>query len=89
MCAGVQVHITNPADLAPVDVGIAILLDVIRHHGKAFSFLSGNPPFFDKLAGVSWLREAIAAGDGLEMIKARWQPQLSAFKIMRAHRLLY
>ena len=89
LCAGVQVHITDRATLSPVDAGIAILLDVARHHGKEFSFLPGNPPFFDKLAGVSWLREAITAGESLDAIKTRWQPELAAFKLKRARRLLY
>lgn len=89
LCAGVQVHITDRAAFAPVDAGIAILLEVARHHGKDFSFLPGNPPFFDKLAGVSWLREAITAGESLEAIKTRWQPELAAFKPKRARRLLY
>ena len=89
LCAGVQVHITDRAAFAPVDAGIAILLEVARHHGKDFSFLPGNPPFFDKLAGVSWLREAITAGESLDAIKTRWQPELAAFKLKRARRLLY
>ena len=89
LCAGVQVHIADRAALAPVDAGIAILLDVARHHGKDFSFLPGDPPFFDKLAGVSWLREAILAGESVDAIKSRWQPELAAFKLKRARRLLY
>jgi len=89
LCAGVQVHITDRAALAPMDAGIAILLEVARHHGKDFSFLPGNPPFFDKLAGVSWLREAILAGESLDAIKTRWQTDLAAFKLKRARRLLY
>jgi uncharacterized protein YbbC (DUF1343 family) len=32
LCAGVQVHITDRAAFAPVETGIAILLDVARHH---------------------------------------------------------
>ncbi len=89
LCAGVQVHITDRTSFAPVDAGIAILLEVVRHHGKDFSFLPGKPPFFDKLAGVSWLREAILAGESLDAIKTRWQPELAAFTLKRARRLLY
>lgn len=89
LCAGVQIHIMDRTTLAPVDIGIAILVEVARLHGKDFSFLPGNPPFFDKLAGVSWLREAIGAGDSLEGIQARWQPQLDAFKRKRLRCLLY
>ncbi|MFN9016925.1 MAG: exo-beta-N-acetylmuramidase NamZ domain-containing protein, partial [Hyphomonadaceae bacterium] len=89
MCAGVQIHITDRTALAPIDTGIAVLLEVARHHSKDFSFKPGNPPFFDKLAGVSWLRAAIVAGESLDGIKTRWQAELSAFKLKRARRLLY
>jgi uncharacterized protein YbbC (DUF1343 family) len=89
LCGGVQIHIMDRHAFAPVDIGLAVLLDVASLHQKEFSFLPGNPPFFDKLAGVSWLRAAISAGDGLSKIKARWQQDLDAFMIMRARRLLY
>lgn len=89
LCAGVQIHLTDRKALTPVETGIAILLDVVHLHGQAFSFLPGNPPFFDKLAGVSWLRDAIVAGDSLEAIRARWQPELAAFELRRARHLLY
>lgn len=88
-CAGIQVHITDRSRLAPVETGIAILREVARLHGQDFSFLPGNPPFFDRLAGVSWLRGAIGAGDSLENLKVRWQQQLDAFKRKRLDYLLY
>lgn len=89
LCAGVQIHLTDRTALTPVETGIAILLDVANLHRNAFSFLPGNPPFFDKLAGVPWLRDAIVSGDSLEAIRARWQPELAAFRVRRARRLLY
>ncbi len=89
LCAGIQVHLLDRATLAPVDLGLAILLDVSSLYGKEFSFLPGNPPFFDRLAGLSWLREAIVAGESLESIRARWQPELEAFKRKRLDWLLY
>lgn len=88
-CAGIQVHITDRSRLAPVETGIAILREVARLHGQDFSFLPGNPPFFDRLAGVSWLRGAIGAGDSLENLKVRWRQQLDAFKRKRLDYLLY
>lgn len=88
-CAGIQIHITDRAALSAIDIGLAILLEVARLHSKDFLFLAGNPPFFDKLAGVSWLREAILAGESLAALKARWQPDLASFKQRRARHLLY
>lgn len=89
LCAGVQIHLLDRASMAPVDVGLTLLLEVASLHGQDFSFLPGNPPFFDRLAGLSWLREAIVAGESLESIQARWQPELEAFKRKRLDWLLY
>jgi uncharacterized protein YbbC (DUF1343 family) len=83
------VHVTDRTRFAPVKAGIAILLDVVRHHGNDFSFLPGNSPFFDRLAGVAWLRDAVATGDNLDAIEARWQPGLASFMAQRARCLLY
>lgn len=45
--------------------------------------------FFNKLAGGSALKEAIIAGKSEETIRATWQKDLEAFKVMRAPYLLY
>jgi uncharacterized protein YbbC (DUF1343 family) len=89
LCHGVQVHVTDRASFAPVKTGIALLLDIVRHHLMDFSFLPGDPPFYDRLAGVSWLRDAIVAGEALDAIEARWQPGLAALKAQRGRHLLY
>ncbi|MCA3691925.1 MAG: DUF1343 domain-containing protein [Aquidulcibacter sp.] len=89
LCAGVQIHLLDRASMAPVDVGLTLLLEVASLYGQDFSFLPGNPPFFDRLAGLSWLRDAIVAGESLESIHARWQPELEAFKRKRLDWLLY
>lgn len=45
--------------------------------------------FFDKLAGVSYIREMIISGASAEEIKARWQDDVAAFKNRRRPYLLY
>ena len=45
--------------------------------------------FFDKLAGVGYIREMILAGASAEEIKARWQGDVEAFKALRRPYLLY
>lgn len=45
--------------------------------------------FFDKLAGNASLREMILAGKSESEIRASWEPELSAFKELRAEYLLY
>jgi uncharacterized protein YbbC (DUF1343 family) len=45
--------------------------------------------FFDKLAGNSTLRKAVEAGKSEEVIRAGWQKDLDAFRVMRKPYLLY
>ncbi|MCU0881812.1 MAG: DUF1343 domain-containing protein, partial [Hyphomonadaceae bacterium] len=89
LCGGVQVHITNRRAYAPVATGIVILSTIAQMHVEDFAFLPGTPPFFDRLAGTDWLREAITSGVSLTAMVDRWQPGLDAFMTQRAGHLLY
>ncbi|MBD9436094.1 DUF1343 domain-containing protein [Pseudoxanthomonas sp. PXM03] len=88
-CGGVQLHVTDRAAFLPVRTGIAVLKALHDQHPKDFAFLPGQPPFFDRLAGVGDLRAAIERGDTLDVIEARWQPGLAAFEALRRQHLLY
>lgn len=88
-CAGVQLHVTDRAAFLPVRTGIAVLKALHDQHPKDFAFLPGDPPFFDRLAGVPWLRAAISRGDTLQAIEARWQRPLADFERLRQRYLLY
>lgn len=88
-CGGVQLHVTDRAAFLPVRTGIAVLKALHDQHPGEFAFLPGQPPFFDRLAGVDDLRAAIARGDTLDVIEARWQPGLAAFEVLRRQHLLY
>ncbi|WP_334179392.1 DUF1343 domain-containing protein [Pseudoxanthomonas sp.] len=88
-CAGVQLHVTDRATFRPVRTGIAVLKALHDQHPKDFAFLPGDPPFFDRLSGVPWLRGAIARGDGIDAIEARWAPALEQFRAVRQRYLLY
>jgi uncharacterized protein YbbC (DUF1343 family) len=81
--------VTDRAAFLPVRTGIAVLKALHDQHPKEFAFLPGQPPFFDRLAGVDDLRAAIARGDTLDVIEARWQPGLAAFEALRRQHLLY
>lgn len=89
LCGGVQLHVSDRRAFAPVTTGIAILSSIARHYQADFAFLPGNPPFFDRLAGVDWVRDAIIAGETVAAIEARWQPGIAAFRTQRARHLLY
>ncbi|MBD9477518.1 DUF1343 domain-containing protein [Pseudoxanthomonas sp. PXM02] len=88
-CAGVQLHVTDRAAFRPVRTGIAVLKALHDQHPKEFAFLPGNPPFFDALAGVPWLRVAITKGESVDAIEARWTPALERFRTLRQRHLLY
>jgi uncharacterized protein YbbC (DUF1343 family) len=88
-CAGVQLHVTDRAAFRPVRTGIAVLKALHDQHPKDFAFLPGEPPFFDRLAGVPWLREAIVRGDAIDAIEARWHGPLAEFERRRQRHLLY
>ena len=88
-CAGVQLHVDDRAAFRPVRTSIAVLKALHDQHPTDFAFLAGEPPFFDRLAGVPWLRDAIAHGDTVDAIEARWMPALEQFRAMRQRHLLY
>jgi uncharacterized protein YbbC (DUF1343 family) len=48
-----------------------------------------SPNFFDKLAGTTELRNQIIDGVSEEEIRASWQKDLEAYKIIRKKYLLY
>ena len=88
-CAGVQLHVTDRNTFRPVRTGLAVLKALHDQHPKDFAFLSGEPPFFDRLAGVGDLRAAIERGDALDAIEAGWQPGLAKFEALRRRHLQY
>ena len=88
-CGGVQLHVTDPAAFRPFRTGVALLATLRAMYPDDFAFLDGDPPFFDRLAGNGWLREAILAGESPGAIEARWQAQLREFLALRERYLLY
>lgn len=62
------------------------ILDAYRSFPEKDQFFI---PFFEKLAGNDRLRRQIIAGFSEKAIRASWQPELEAFKKIRARYLLY
>ena len=77
-------------DLRNVDVPKKIqlhyLLDMYKLFPDKEKFFI---PFFERLAGNAELRQQIKNGLTEEQIRATWQKDLDAFKVMRAKYLLY
>lgn len=89
LCGGIQVHVTDRDAFRPVRTGVAMLAAMQAMYPDDFAFLDGEPPFFDRLAGNGWLRQAVIAGESADAIVARWQSDLQQFETLRQRYLLY
>ncbi|MDQ2976737.1 MAG: DUF1343 domain-containing protein [Acidobacteriota bacterium] len=94
-CGGVQIHVTDRERFEPVTVGIAMVKLAYDLYPTEFRWK--EPPYeyvydrnpFDVIAGTSKIREAIEAGNALEVIQENWKEDCEAFKKVRASYLLY
>jgi uncharacterized protein YbbC (DUF1343 family) len=83
---GVQMHVLDRDIFQAVRTGIEILVAIKRLYPGELEF---REDVFDRLAGNSWIREAIVGGESAEEIEARWQGELEQFGTVRAKYLLY
>lgn len=67
-------------------INIFWIIDLYKKYPDKKEFFT---PFFDKLAGDKSLKEMIIAGKTEEQIRASWQLELKAFKVIRKKYLLY
>ncbi|MHC9084147.1 exo-beta-N-acetylmuramidase NamZ family protein [Luteimonas sp. RIT-PG2_3] len=88
-CAGVQLHVSDRAAFRPVRTGVALVATLQAMYPEAFRFEPVETPFFDKLAGNDWIRQALQVGRPWPEIEARWQPELVEFEQLRRRYLLY
>ena len=54
-----------------------------------FNFFKFFSPFFEKLVGVSYIREMIKEGKTADEIRQMWQEDVAKFKEQRKPYLLY
>ena len=75
-------------DSAARTVGLRLdrLIGAYRELGGDDRFFT---PMFEKLIGVGWVRTMIEAGASESDIRARWRPDVEAFRRLRATYLLY
>lgn len=76
---GVQVHILDAAAIKPVEVQIHILKAVKKLYPEKDIFNENRNAMFDKVVGVSTLREDINKGRKAEEIIDDWQKELKKF----------
>jgi uncharacterized protein YbbC (DUF1343 family) len=94
-CGGVQLHVTDRNVFEPVIVGVAMVktaYDMYRNdfqwRQNEYEYEFGKNPF-DVVCGTDKIRNAIEAGESLEIIESSWEKDLSDFLLKRKEFLLY
>ena len=84
-CNGVQVHVVDRDSFLPVRTALVFLSEVKRLHPDQIQFRKG----FDRLAGNSWLRQALQEGQSVASMVQRWEAERARFLETRSTYLLY
>lgn len=82
LCHGLDLRTTTPPD----HLSLKWLVAAYRAIGGGNAFFK---PIFEKLIGVSYVREMILRGASAEAIEAMWQEEVERYKVLRRHYLLY
>lgn len=88
-CFGVDLSTVPKADILARGIDLSYVIDaysIMKEQGQEMGFFRR---FFDLLMGQRWVREMIEAGATAEAIRARWTPDVEAFKELRRPYLLY
>ncbi|MCE2414398.1 DUF1343 domain-containing protein [Candidatus Poribacteria bacterium] len=72
-CSGVAIHITDREGFLPVETVIHMLSTLTTEYRNHFAF---RPAHFDRLAGNSWLRDALLKEKSIDTIRAQWTEEL-------------
>ena len=76
-CGGVAIHITDRERFCPIETAIQMLSTLTAEYSDHFAF---SAPHFDRLAGNTWLRNALLDGESVETIQARWMPEFKEWQ---------
>jgi uncharacterized protein YbbC (DUF1343 family) len=87
-CYGADLRLP-PADILKITEGrisLSFLKNALLLQGGTSSFFNA---FFDKLAGTDQLKQQLLQGLSEEAIRATWEKDINAFKVIRKKYLLY
>ena len=76
-CHGVAIHITDRERFCPIETTIHMLSTLTTEYSDHFAFSASH---FDRLAGNTWLREALSSGNSADSIQERWMPELQKWQ---------
>lgn len=87
LCHGVDLR-TEPSidEINAAGINLQYIIDAYNNLAVGDAFFRS---FFENLIGRGYVREMIEAGAAAEEIKARWAPDVEAFKALRRPYLLY
>ncbi len=91
-CQGVVLHVSDRDAFRPLRTALAMLSVLKRDYAEHFEWRpdwDGNFSFVDRLAGGSWLRDSIDAGEGLDQVYDRACQDQDKFEGIRARYLIY
>ena len=83
---GIRLSVTDRASYDPTAAAVHLLHAIIATHADELKWI---PSHFDRLAGTTDLREALARGDDPASIVSSWRPDLEAFLARRRAFLIY
>ncbi len=86
LCHGVDLHNLNAEDVIDQGMNLEYVIDAYNNLNIGEKFFT---PFFDKLAGQTYIREMIQAGKSAAEIRTRWQDDVKRFREQRRPYLLY
>lgn len=72
-CGGVAIHVTDRERFHPIETAIHMLSTLTSEYPYRFVFLDVH---FDRLAGNSWLRNALLDGKSVDEIQEQWAAEL-------------
>lgn len=88
-CFGVDLSGLSKEEIFARGMDFSYVIDaytILKAEGREMGFFRR---FFDLLVGQRWVREMIEAGASADDIRARWMPDVEAFKELRKPYLLY
>lgn len=86
LCYGVDLSNMTESEAMQKHLDLSLLIDAYRNLNIGEAFFT---PFFEKLIGVSYVREMILQGKSAEEIRACWTDDVERFKQQRKPYLLY
>jgi len=88
-CGGVQVHVIDREEFAPVRTALSMIDTVRRMYPDEFQWRGGDRKFFDRLMGTDSVRRQLSSGESVDSIINSWESELKKFSEGRRHCLLY